>query len=558
MEGDISVDTDGNRSPENASLKNEPQAPFLSNEADKTSKAGNSLSRSGTTKRHYVKWGVGAHKTKTVDIPKDNRPLHVATQTGSYSTLEDLLANKFDPNEQDDMGKSALHIASKALDTKIMKLLIDYKADVNLPDMLKMTPLHYVLLSGKRNRSKLVVECIQLLIDNKVNINAKEVTGQTALHFAAIRSEETWVDVLIRNGAYFCGKSQDGSSSLYHIIKNCPKSLINCLDMCITGMDGKMNEDKLSMKQTSSKPNSEIMLDYEHLQRNDPDNSTIKNDPTTFFMSILNLKKNNNDPAFQSTVKHIFKHPSTKAYVYYKWFKARWMFYTLILFSHLMYSVLLSTYSVLLYKEICKPEPSPDGLSNFDKLWVEKPCRLKEDKGSPQEENDFTDFSLNVEVALSCWIILIPFTFIFIIKELTKVGQNLSAMKKTHFQPFLKQILHIVDAESFLSWMIICCFCIISFHENPYDKKEFQIKRYQYHVSAYGVFMTWLLMLLMIGRATELGIYVGMLKTVTITFMKFFAAYIFLILSFVLSFFILLEGQHTFANSFPTMIIKVN
>ena len=539
-----------------------PDQPFLPNEGGRLENDV-ALKNDKGPPNPYVKWGKGKYTARSRDVPTDIRPLHTSTQTGSYGTIKSLLATGADPNEQDDMGKAPLHIASKALDVKIMKLLIDSKADVNILDMLQMNPLHYVLLSGKRNRSKAVVECMELLLSKNVNVNAIEITGQTALHFAAIRSEEKWVDVLIRNGAYFCGRSNDESSSLYIVIKNCPNCIMTTLDTCIIGPDGRMNEDKLSMKQTSAKGFSEIMLNFEHLQHGSWNTPTIKCDPTVFFMNILDLKKNNDDPNFHLAVKDIFMHPSTQSYVYFRWFKAKWLYYSLVLLSHLVYSSLFSAYSVILYKNICKPiaYPTDDWQSNIVALSNETTCFIEDLKDGDESvvEDHWTDFL----IAIICWLLLIPFTFIFVVKELTKVTQQLSSLKSYNVSTFFKTLLnYIVDAETLLSWLIIYSFFIISFHENPFNiltnTKTFTVARYQYHVSAYGVFMTWLLMMLMIGRATELGLYVGMLKKVTKTFIKFLGAYVCLIIAFMLSFYILLEGQHTYANNFLTMGIKVS
>jgi hypothetical protein len=265
---------------------------------------------------------------------------------------------------------------------------------------------------------------------------------------------------------------------------------------------------------------------------------------------------------FHDAVKNIFMHASTQAYVCFKWSQAKWLYYTLVLFSHLVYSVLYTTYAVIIYKNICKPE-AQQTKGEFNVIWsalsTETSCRFVHE----HENQTSGDHSFEGVIAIICWMMLLPFTCVFVVSELTKVGQHLSNLKKYTARNFLKTLLnYFLDIESMLGWLLIYSFCIISFHESPFDilknNKEFKVARYQYHACAYGVFITWCLLMLMIGRATELGLYVGMLKTITKTFTKFLSAYICLILAFVLSFFILLNEQHTFADSFPTMIIKVS
>ena len=507
------------------------------------------------TKTQYVKWNKGVYKAKQKEIPTDMKPLHTATMSGSPSTIKSLLAKGADPDQQDEMGKVALHIASKALDVKIMKILLDHGADVNKLDMFKMNALHYVLLSGKRNRSNQVIQCMELLISKKVDVNAVEVTGQTALHFAAIRSEEKWVEVLIKNGAFFSGGQTDEASSLYIAIKNCDKSVISCLDTCITGPDGKMNEETLSMKKASSKV-SEVMLNYEHLQGYHQEGDDSKTDPTAFFMSILDLKKNNDDPNFHNSVKKIFMHPSTQAYVFYEWFNVKWLYYSLVLFSHFIYSMIYSFYAVMIYKYICTPQPREvhSFKDFFGTLSSETACNM---------DSNHDAFPNSSCIAVVCWLLLIPFTCVFVISELTVVGQKLSNMKTPNTSTFLTTLWnYCTNLESLLSWLLIYSFCTISFHQNPFailsGSKKFMVARYQYHASALGVFITWFQLMLMIGRATDLGLYVGMLKKVTKTITKVLSAYISLVIGFVLSFFILLDDQdHSFASRFATMIIKV-
>ena len=97
------------------------------------------------TKTQYVKWNKGNYKARQKDIPTDTKPLHAATMSGSPSTIKSLLAKGADPDQQDEMGKVALHIASKALDVKIMKLLLEHGADVNKLDMFRMNALNTII-----------------------------------------------------------------------------------------------------------------------------------------------------------------------------------------------------------------------------------------------------------------------------------------------------------------------------------------------------------------------------------------------------------------------------
>ena len=60
-------------------------------------------------------------------------------------------------------------------------------------------------------------------------------------------------------------------------------------------------------------------------------------------------------------------------------------------------------------------------------------------------------------------------------------------------------------------------FCLASFREWPSDEPEsiITLEAYQYHAVVYGVFLSWLDMMFLWGRATKVGLYVKLLKKVS-------------------------------------------
>ena len=454
--------------------------------------------------------------------------LLMAAHTGCYHTVKSLLEEGVNPNEQNSLGNTPLHLASKALAIEVMDLLLNSGADVNMQNKLSMTPLHYLLLSGRRNKphkSEEAIECLRLLLDHKADVNLKNNTGLTVLHLAAIRSEEKWVDVLLEANADLCSKTSDGIPALYIVMKNCPKSIQKSLDACIEGFDGMMNKGTIDgILSSSAKTSPEIMLSFVHLQSMNTCDPSDPNDPTTFLMNVLDTKKKK-DPALNSVVNDIFMHPASQAYVYYKWSNVELLYYICILFSHFVYSVVFSVYAVLVYKDICKPGGVFErGTNDCTSHWN-------------QEEN-----WLKRRIVLTCWMMLMVFTGIFITKELT-VLLNRKYRNKSR-------------SQTVLSWLVILLFALASFHENTFGDRKVTLKDYQYHASAYGVFTTWLLMMLLLGRATKVGLYVKLFRRVAHTFFLSFAAYTCIIIAFVLSFYILFP-QHDFTDTLPNALLKV-
>ena len=304
--------------------------------------------------------------------------LHVAAEKGDYDNVKKLIEKKFDPNGKNALNKTPLHVACKSLSSKVISLLIENGADVNAQDSTRMTCLHHMLLTSGRLTENIekVTECIQLLIKHKANVNIPDHAGCTPLHLAAMRAEESWVDTLISAGADMNAKNKEGVSVLYFIMKHCPNSLVKCLDNCVKlsdkkgmssqsleGCEVRMDFNTLDLRKANkSSRNDEIIIKKRQLR-----NFENTTDPTIFFSQILN-KKSQSDPSLNKLIEKIFMHPVSQTYFHIKWSELKWLYYIPILFIHFIYSILYSTYAVLVYRTICKTTlHQEDGLSNIER-----------------------------------------------------------------------------------------------------------------------------------------------------------------------------------------------
>ncbi|KAL8804129.1 MAG: hypothetical protein Q9182_002762 [Xanthomendoza sp. 2 TL-2023] len=77
-----------------------------------------------------------------------------------------------DLNAVDSSGRTALAWAAARGDELALKTLIDYGADINLPDGQGNTPLHHAK----------TIECIDKLLDAGADVSARNTFGQTPLH----------------------------------------------------------------------------------------------------------------------------------------------------------------------------------------------------------------------------------------------------------------------------------------------------------------------------------------------------------------------------------------
>lgn len=102
--------------------------------------------------------------------------LHICSYYGHVELVEKLLETKeeyFDskylnPNIRDYKGATALH---RAKDIRIIKLLLDNGADVNISDLDGNSPLHIRCYGEKDYPSE--IEAIELLIHHKANSTSK-------------------------------------------------------------------------------------------------------------------------------------------------------------------------------------------------------------------------------------------------------------------------------------------------------------------------------------------------------------------------------------------------
>lgn len=99
-------------------------------------------------------------------------------------------------NACNDLGETALHVASATGRTKMVQLLLDAGANVNVVTKLEdRTPLHLACLHDCIDAAKLLLNCATCDVD------AKDRNGDTPLHLATVAGSEKLVALLVRYGA---------------------------------------------------------------------------------------------------------------------------------------------------------------------------------------------------------------------------------------------------------------------------------------------------------------------------------------------------------------------
>ncbi|GMI97686.1 K+ transporter 1 [Hibiscus trionum] len=138
-----------------------------------------------------------------MDLPLN---LCFATLRGDDLLLHQLLKRGLDPNEADNNGRTALHIAAAKGSENCVLLLLDYGADPNCKDSEGSVPLWEAMLGGHDNVA-------QLLKENGGNINAGDVG-----HFACTSAEQNNLNLLkeiIRFGGDVTCPRNNGYTALH-------------------------------------------------------------------------------------------------------------------------------------------------------------------------------------------------------------------------------------------------------------------------------------------------------------------------------------------------------
>jgi ankyrin repeat protein len=123
--------------------------------------------------------------------------LHQAASQGAIKMMELLLANRADVNAASNSGYMPLHgaVSYGNMDTKKLKVEILLKSGANVNAKTSSdgeTPLHKAISRGD-------IEIVKLLLNYGADVNAKSKYGVTALHFA--RNSNAIAQLLVEHGA---------------------------------------------------------------------------------------------------------------------------------------------------------------------------------------------------------------------------------------------------------------------------------------------------------------------------------------------------------------------
>lgn len=122
--------------------------------------------------------------------------LHIAATQNYYNLAKILIVHpNIQINCQDTDGKTPLSLAAKFNNLAVLRLLIEFKADLEISDKNGYTPLHYAVLWKN-------LEIVETLLEYGANVHAENTFGKTPLYLACLENPSfEIIKVLVYYGA---------------------------------------------------------------------------------------------------------------------------------------------------------------------------------------------------------------------------------------------------------------------------------------------------------------------------------------------------------------------
>ena len=340
-------------------------------------------------------------------------------------------------------------------------------------------------------------------------------------------------------------------------MKCCSKSdgLIKCLDDCLKVSTGSTYENpKWSVDLSFFTDRGKLYINkkgkdgketVKRLHRRQAANKSL-------FLKILEYE-NTVDPAISRYSRAFLDHPVSQLYIDSRWAEVGWIFYTMIMLCHFIYSIAFSSYALLFCRYLCPMSIEENyystenvhllSFSSMANHFSQKiVCNLTQNYTSIDDiQVSQVFFTPIANIAIAIWICLIIFTVLMTMRELTEF--------------YDQGAYNWYEADTWIHIFIMVMFALCSF-QNPFSD-DVWVRKYQHHAAAWGVFATWIQMMLYMERTPQFGAYIHLLRKVARTILNLFVAYFSLITAFAVTFYLLFPSHYAFDNGIPAAFVKV-
>lgn len=408
-----------------------------------------------------------------------------------------------------------LHLAASEGDPECCRLLLKANAPSNARNHKLQTPLHLAALSQ-------CAETLEILLRAGADPNATDIDGRTPLHSSIVKVTRSCecVRILLKYGTEINKPDSFGYTPLHLAALNefshCVMFLINNGGDVTARTNGGISVLNFITRKTPDVIPKYLLKFDESIRLNDHEIGDVDCELKIDFRALVPSMGNKETELLLNFIevghKDILKHPLCETFLFLKWRRIR-KFFLFSLFYHSLFVCLFSFYILGVFLKDCTPTNS---------------------RGTA-----FCDVN---EITKIIGYTLLCLNILMLGKELFQIAHS--------WRIYVKQW------ENWLQWMIIICVfaCV-----NPISSRmniRTNIQMWQHHVAAIGIFLTWLELMIIVGRFPTFGLYIQMFTTVSVNFVKFMAAYFCLLLAFALSFGVIFANYNSF-KQLPLVFIKV-
>ena len=128
-----------------------------------------------------------------------------------YKQINSALTN-------DDYNNRMIHIASSSKNSNILNMLIALKANLNVTNKLKETPIHFAVRSKN-------IDNINALLVQGVDLSIATNKGETPMFYAMLSGDIRIINMLYNNTSPLLNVDKLGNNLIHYCILNCPSFL---------------------------------------------------------------------------------------------------------------------------------------------------------------------------------------------------------------------------------------------------------------------------------------------------------------------------------------------
>jgi ankyrin repeat protein/tetratricopeptide (TPR) repeat protein len=233
-------------------------------------------------------------------LPRIDTALHECVRQGLDEHIIKMMANPDNINVVDRNGETALHIAASRCFTRIVEILFERQADMNIRNFEGRTPLHCVVYHSTNDAADIV----KRLLSRAPKLDEKDHQGNTPLHIALFEAKPPSYEILrtfLDARADLKATTRLSQSALSHAIKlGLPLSseltsllIDHDVDINELGREGYNQSDyeRLVGTVTASKIAQRLSRNNNHTRRNSTQSGATSRQPSRKWgRPVLNRK----------------------------------------------------------------------------------------------------------------------------------------------------------------------------------------------------------------------------------------------------------------------------